>query len=826
MALTERLALLISAHADEALVTFDRLGKKMTSVDAQSTRTGRNLGTALTGGAVLAGLALGKMVTDGVRALEVQQATDLQTQAVLKSTGAVAGLTAKQVGELAEQISHYSAFSVDAVKASENVLLSFTAVRNSAGAGNDIFDRADKAAADLSARFGTDLTQSAKILGRALQDPAAGMTALTRSGVAFDAQTKAQIKSLAQNGQLLEAQKLLLDAVNEKVSGAAAAAGKGAAGGFAQFHNALEEIDKTLAKPLLAPLTQGLHDVADAARIINEHPIAVKVFEGIVGVGATAIIASKALGILASIKNSELVSTVRATTAREASVAGLNAEAVAAQRDAVAQTELNAARAAGGGIGGGPVGGRGFRAGLAGSTTASLAVFAADAVLVPKALDSLLKIPSLFRAREQGNAISNAIRDYNAGKDTYGQQRALQAIGPQVDAARAAAAKGDFSKLESALQAVNKALSDNVNVYSEASYNAREYALNTALSADVAAKAVKTLAAADVEARAKLRVQAGQTGELADPTVNVTALNGKVKAARTAARAAQDAVTAAEHRLERVKDSRSSAVADAEAALARAKTTDQVAAAEQRLEKLRGTGGAAAGRLTDAENSLARAKERAAQAGDKLNEAEGKANAATGLSAKQVLANATANAAYERSAAGAAQKLVRAGLSKDVLNDLITNVESKAPGTLVRLAASISPSLIKGLNARRAEFNAYFVSLMDAPNAAVQRAAVLGAQRAATLAAKAYATAWEAQFAATPLTLRAPVQGPPIAPGVAPYGPGVPPPSPVQGPPSSPGGTPYGTTNYNLNGPVIANDPAQLRAALAREARLAQLGLG
>jgi phage-related minor tail protein len=125
-----------------------------------------------------------------------------QTAAVLKSTGATAGVTAKHIQDLATTIEHYSGVDDEAVKAGENVLLSFTHIRNAAGKNGDVFDRATKLVTDFAVRTGRDVPQAALLLGKALEDPAHKVSALARAGIVFSDSQKKTIAKLAESGHM------------------------------------------------------------------------------------------------------------------------------------------------------------------------------------------------------------------------------------------------------------------------------------------------------------------------------------------------------------------------------------------------------------------------------------------------------------------------------------------------------------------------------------------------------------------------------------------------------------------------------------------------
>jgi hypothetical protein len=151
------------------------------------------------------------------------------TEQVIKSTGKSAGVSAKQVGALATAISNKVGIDDEAIQSGENMLLTFRHIRNEAGAGNKIFDQTsrvmvDMASAMAAASGGEVNFRSAAIqIGKALNDPLKGMTALGRAGVQFDAQQQKTIKHLVKQGKTMEAQKVILRELKSEFGGAAAA---------------------------------------------------------------------------------------------------------------------------------------------------------------------------------------------------------------------------------------------------------------------------------------------------------------------------------------------------------------------------------------------------------------------------------------------------------------------------------------------------------------------------------------------------------------------------------------------------------------------------
>lgn len=153
-------------------------------------------------------------VINEAREAQVAQA---QTNAVLKSTGGIAGVTADEVAKYAQQISEASKFTDDQVQSGENMLLTFTNI------GKDVFPTATQTMADMSAALGQDLSASAMQLGKALNDPIKGVSALRKVGVTLTDQQEDQVKAFMAAGDAASAQKIILDELGKEFGGSARA---------------------------------------------------------------------------------------------------------------------------------------------------------------------------------------------------------------------------------------------------------------------------------------------------------------------------------------------------------------------------------------------------------------------------------------------------------------------------------------------------------------------------------------------------------------------------------------------------------------------------
>jgi hypothetical protein len=209
------------------------------------------LGAIATGAFSLAKIG-GFFASANSEAREAQK-TMAQTAAVLKSTGGVANVSANDVDKLSTSISNLTGIDDEAIAGAENLLLTFTNVKNGFGKGNQVFNDATRTITDMSVAMGTDLKSSTIQVGKALNDPIKGITALTKVGVSFTQQQKDQIKAMVKSGDVMGAQKVILAELSKEFGGSAAAqatAGDKAKVAWANFQ---EDIGKRLL-PLMTKL--------------------------------------------------------------------------------------------------------------------------------------------------------------------------------------------------------------------------------------------------------------------------------------------------------------------------------------------------------------------------------------------------------------------------------------------------------------------------------------------------------------------------------------------------------------------------------------------
>lgn len=124
--------------------------------------------------------------------------------------------------------------------------------------GVDSYERVAKAAADVAQVTGQDVSSALLQLSKALEDPAAQVTALARSGTVFTEQQKEQIKVFQESGQIIKAQNLILSELEKQYGNAANAAGAaGLAGAQDSLGEATRDLQEAIAE-LALPATIDL----------------------------------------------------------------------------------------------------------------------------------------------------------------------------------------------------------------------------------------------------------------------------------------------------------------------------------------------------------------------------------------------------------------------------------------------------------------------------------------------------------------------------------------------------------------------------------------
>lgn len=226
---------------DKASEGMDKIKASMTDWDA-ATESSKKFA---------AGLAAVGAAIVGIGAYSVAQAQEAvagqkELAAVLASTNGAAGMTADAINAMASELSMVTNFTDDAILSGQNMLLTFTNI------GSDVFPQATEATLNLAQKFGSVEAASVQ-LGKALNDPIQGVTALRKVGVSLTEAQEQSIKKFVEMGDMASAQKVILGELETEFGGLA----KAVADPLTIAKNQFGEIAETLGMTLLPYVNQA-----------------------------------------------------------------------------------------------------------------------------------------------------------------------------------------------------------------------------------------------------------------------------------------------------------------------------------------------------------------------------------------------------------------------------------------------------------------------------------------------------------------------------------------------------------------------------------------
>ena len=220
----------------------DKAARQLGKVDKGLSRLAK--GAAAAAGAFFAARGLINAFNSVMAPTETQVLAEAQLNAALKSTQGVAGLTAKELTNMASALQKQTRFGDEAIINAQSLLLTFTKV------GKDVFPDAIETILNMSEAMGQDLQQGVIQVGKALNDPVLGGTALRRVGVQLSKQQEQQVKDFVKVGDVAAAQKIILGELETQFGGVAKAAGETLAGSLDKMRNATGDAAESLGEAL------------------------------------------------------------------------------------------------------------------------------------------------------------------------------------------------------------------------------------------------------------------------------------------------------------------------------------------------------------------------------------------------------------------------------------------------------------------------------------------------------------------------------------------------------------------------------------------------
>ena len=237
----------LTAATQGAQNSLSGLQKKASGIARGIGRTVAALGLTLGFSAMVRGF------NEATAAAEQAQVANDRIDAIAKSMDEFGNQTAqvtKRIQDYADSQEFSLGVDADVIKATQAKLLTFRNLTKTAGTMGGAFDRATKAAIDMAAAGFGSAESNATQLGKALNDPIKGITALNRAGIQFTEDQKALIQSLVDSGKMLEAQDLILSEIESQVGGTAAATATASERMTLAFGAIQEELGKVLLPAL------------------------------------------------------------------------------------------------------------------------------------------------------------------------------------------------------------------------------------------------------------------------------------------------------------------------------------------------------------------------------------------------------------------------------------------------------------------------------------------------------------------------------------------------------------------------------------------------
>lgn len=235
MGLSEELKIVIAGDPKKFNAALDEMQARTKRLEAGLSVIAKTSGVAF---AALTGTVGGL-----IAAFRDQEIQEKKTVALIQASGGAAGVTAAKVFQLAASYQDLTDVGDEVILSAENILLGFTKI------GKDAFPQAIEQTLNLSKFLGGDLNAAALQLGKALEDPAEGLSALGRAGIKFTEEQQRMIAAMSNSGNVAGAQQIILQALEGRIGGLAKASGEGS-GKIFQLKNAIGDVGEEIGRQL------------------------------------------------------------------------------------------------------------------------------------------------------------------------------------------------------------------------------------------------------------------------------------------------------------------------------------------------------------------------------------------------------------------------------------------------------------------------------------------------------------------------------------------------------------------------------------------------
>jgi hypothetical protein len=170
------------------------------------------------------------------------------------------GVSIEKLKELGESMQALTRFSATATTEAGTMLLKFNNLNEEA------FERTIKLAGDMATLFGGNLTESANMIGRALNDPINATRLLKFAGVELSEKIQDQIKDAKTHHDVMKSQALILEELEKKFGGLGEAMGGTFAGQLAKLNNEWEDTKIAIGESLIPAIEAVLPKLKEFAQ--------------------------------------------------------------------------------------------------------------------------------------------------------------------------------------------------------------------------------------------------------------------------------------------------------------------------------------------------------------------------------------------------------------------------------------------------------------------------------------------------------------------------------------------------------------------------------
>lgn len=260
--LTNRTAKL-KTELDQAKQRTKEMGTEASKAAAGFSTMQRAIGAA---SAALVAMGAKQQFDAVLNEQEQLQRNLLRTEQLINSTGRAANTSAEEMHEQARALALATLGSTEGIMEAQQILMTFKNV------SSDSFAEVTERALDLATVTGGNLSSAMTQLGKALEEPVTGVSALRESGVSFTEAQREVIRALVESGDVAGAQMVILKELAQQYGGVARKEAEGFAGAQDTLGQAIQEARIAAADYLSVGenLAELYNRIAEELFIFNE----------------------------------------------------------------------------------------------------------------------------------------------------------------------------------------------------------------------------------------------------------------------------------------------------------------------------------------------------------------------------------------------------------------------------------------------------------------------------------------------------------------------------------------------------------------------------